>query len=216
MTRPLHGNDVSGWYVETPTTWSFLLVILGCLMNTFTPTRRSQNRKISDILFLTGTGSGLAYTPSVTFIAVYFVRYRVIVNGLILAAPGIGVLAGPYLLRWLIETQGWRLALAACGALMLHMCVLSALLFTPPGEGSSASCTCIRKKDIAKGQLVKVDMLLTRDPNLESRTNWKMSELGSVLLTDSVVWTVEKPSKDETMSLMLVFFPRLESIYGLS
>ncbi|XP_025112326.1 monocarboxylate transporter 3-like isoform X2 [Pomacea canaliculata] len=176
-----------------------LLIAFGLLTASF------ASDLVSLILFygvVAGTGSGLAYTPSVTFIAVYFVRYRVIVNGLILAAPGIGVLAGPYLLRWLIETQGWRLALAACGALMLHMCVLSALLFTPPGEGSSASCTCIRKKDIAKGQLVKVDMLLTRDPNLESRTNWKMSELGSVLLTDSVVWTVEKPSKDETMSLM--------------
>ena len=68
-----------------------------------------------------GLGAGLCYTPSVTVISSYFHKYRVVANGVTLASPGIGIVAVPYLLRWLIEDYGWRFALSLCGCFMAQV-----------------------------------------------------------------------------------------------
>ena len=68
-----------------------------------------------------GLGTGLCYTPSVTIISSYFHKYRVVANGVTLASPGIGIVAVPYLLRWLIEDYGWRFAMSLCGCFMAQV-----------------------------------------------------------------------------------------------
>ena len=67
----------------------------------------------------------MSYTPSVTVISSYFHKYRVVANGITLAAPGLGVLAAPYLLRWLIHDHGWRFAMALFGCFMAQVRVIS-------------------------------------------------------------------------------------------
>ena len=74
-----------------------------------------------------GLGAGLCYTPSVTVISSYFHKYRVVANGVTLASPGIGIVAVPYLLRWLIEDYGWRFAMSLCGCFMAQVGTLMSL-----------------------------------------------------------------------------------------
>ncbi|XP_076436587.1 uncharacterized protein LOC143276084 [Babylonia areolata] len=94
----------------------------------------------STLLLLTygilgGLGNALIYTPALTAFSKYFVRLRQVANGLIMASSGIGQLIGPYLARWVLDSQGWRFSLASCGFLTAQVCVLGALVF-PPSSGS--------------------------------------------------------------------------------
>lgn len=153
---------------------------------------------------VTGIGNGLMYTPSATIVNNYFDKYRVIANGVTLSAPGIGVLTAPYLVRWLIETQGWRFTMGAAGCIMVQICVLASLFFphkgAPAGPSCCCSCTCRKVRDAQEVEVaLPSNLLKVKDPYenvakvmVGSRTAMHMSEFGSVMLTSSVLWTVEE------------------------
>ncbi|KAK7478513.1 hypothetical protein BaRGS_00030272 [Batillaria attramentaria] len=89
-----------------------------------------------------GIGAGLIYTPAATAYTEYFTRYRQVATGFVMASPGLGTLAGPYLARWLIETYGWRYSMGLCGCLAAQICVLAALLF--PASVAKTSSRCLQ------------------------------------------------------------------------
>lgn len=158
---------------------------------------------------LSAVGTGLCYTPSITVISTYFDRYHVVANGICLASSGLGLLAFPHLLRWLIDTHGWRYTLAVYGCLMAQMCVLASLFF-PHDPAQTPSCgrhlcrTSCHDDDHDDDEAQKLPSSLAdwqhKGLNGEhklkdmvgSRTAMHMSEFGSVLLTSSVVWSAEE------------------------
>ncbi|XP_076455244.1 monocarboxylate transporter 14-like [Babylonia areolata] len=183
-----------------------LTMTLGLVMASFAPDLISLL-----ILFgiICGVGTGLTYSPAVTVISNYFNKYRTVANGVTLGSPGIGVLVTPYLLRWLIESYGWRFAMAAYGCFMAQTCVLASLLFphqtcptplccarqsksqTPPTEKDQdvealkapLNGSAGRLKDLRNAEIKVM---------VGSRTAMHVSEFGSVLLSNSVVWEVEE------------------------
>ena len=90
-----------------------------------------------------GLGTGLCYTPSVTVISSYFHKYRVVANGVTLASPGIGIVAVPYLLRWLIEDYGWRFAMSLCGCFMAQVGTVMSLCVMSLCQSSEPLCHCV-------------------------------------------------------------------------
>ncbi|KAL8608149.1 hypothetical protein ACOMHN_016604 [Nucella lapillus] len=159
-----------------------------------------------------GVGTGLTYSPAVTVISNYFSRYRTVANGVTLGAPGMGVLLAPYLLRWLIQAHGWRFAMAAFGCLMAQTCVLASLLFPLRASSLAPSSCCTGQSqpkapptpgnddhpDVEAPQ-APINRSLQRVRDLRnaeikvmvgSRTAMHVSEFGSMLLSNSVVWTV--------------------------
>ncbi|KAK7094957.1 monocarboxylate transporter 14-like [Littorina saxatilis] len=178
-----------------------ILLSLGCVAGSF-----SEDLIALLVAFglLTGIGAGLSYTPSVTIVSTYFHEYRVVANGISLAAPGIGVLIGPYLLRWLIGAHGWRYAMSIFGCILAQTCVLACLFF--PHDPSVTPSCCHKRRPPPPPPETKLlqppeDRSLSRLKNAHSpgvkemvgsRTAMHVSEFGSMLLSNSVVWTVEE------------------------
>ncbi|CAG5125058.1 unnamed protein product [Candidula unifasciata] len=79
--------------------------------------------------FVTGLGFGIAYSPMVVITSFYFEKYRMLANGVILCASGVGMLSLPLFERYLIDSHGWRFAFAFNGAIMLHILVFAAVFF---------------------------------------------------------------------------------------
>ncbi|XP_076436335.1 uncharacterized protein LOC143275895 isoform X2 [Babylonia areolata] len=91
---------------------------------------------------VSGLGAGLTYTPSVTVVSSSFHRHRTLANGLTLAAPGLGLVVGPYVIRWMIDSFGWRFAMAMFGGVMAQICVLGALFFPHDSANPKAALCC--------------------------------------------------------------------------
>jgi len=74
----------------------------------------------ADIALGLGFGLGLAvcYTPAVAAVQPWFDRNRGVASGIALSGTGLGTLLMPLLARWLIDSQGWRPALAMIGLLV--------------------------------------------------------------------------------------------------
>src|SRR6516225_1729364 len=72
----------------------------------------------ADVTLGAGFGLGLAicYTPAVAAVQPWFDRNRGIASGIALSGTGLGTLLMPLLARWLIEDEGWRVALILSGS----------------------------------------------------------------------------------------------------
>ena len=57
---------------------------------------------------LVGTGAGLSFPPTVYIVTSYFVKYRGLANGLCISGSALGSIILPPVLRWLLETYGYR------------------------------------------------------------------------------------------------------------
>ena len=71
----------------------------------------------ADVTLGVGFGLGLAicYTPAVAAVQPWFDRNRGVASGIALSGTGLGTLLMPLLARWLIEDEGWRVALILIG-----------------------------------------------------------------------------------------------------
>src|SRR5437870_1178328 len=62
-----------------------------------------------------GLGLALCYTPAVAAVQPWFDRNRGVASGIALSGTGLGTLLMPLLARWLIDSEGWRVALIMIG-----------------------------------------------------------------------------------------------------
>jgi MFS family permease len=71
----------------------------------------------ADVTLGAGFGLGLAicYTPAVAAVQPWFDRNRGVASGIALSGTGLGTLLMPLIARWLIEDEGWRVALILIG-----------------------------------------------------------------------------------------------------
>jgi MFS family permease len=71
----------------------------------------------ADVTLGLGFGLGLAvcYTPAVAAVQPWFDRNRGVASGIALSGTGLGTLAMPLLAKWLIASEGWRVALMVIG-----------------------------------------------------------------------------------------------------
>lgn len=81
---------------------------------------------------LVGTGAGLSFPPTVYIVTSYFVRLRGLANGLCISGSALGSIILPPVLRWLLETYGYRGSILIMGAITLH--VMIAAIFYEPVE----------------------------------------------------------------------------------
>jgi MFS family permease len=71
----------------------------------------------ADVTLGLGFGLGLAvcYTPAVAAVQPWFDRNRGVASGIALSGTGLGTLLMPLIARWLIDSEGWRVALIVIG-----------------------------------------------------------------------------------------------------
>ncbi|XP_055695765.1 monocarboxylate transporter 13 isoform X1 [Lutzomyia longipalpis] len=81
---------------------------------------------------LVGTGAGLAFPPTVYIVTSYFVRLRGLANGLCISGSALGSIILPPVLRYLLETFGYRGACLIMGGVTLNVWV--AAIFYQPVE----------------------------------------------------------------------------------
>lgn len=81
---------------------------------------------------LVGIGAGLSFPPTVYIVTSYFVKYRGLANGLCISGSALGSIILPPVLRWLLETYGYRGSVLIMGAITLNVFV--AALFYEPVE----------------------------------------------------------------------------------
>ncbi|GAB0086651.1 monocarboxylate transporter 13 [Sergentomyia squamirostris] len=79
-----------------------------------------------------GTGAGLAFPPTVYIVTSYFVRLRGLANGLCISGSALGSIILPPVLRYLLETFGYRGACLIMGGVTLNTWV--AAIFYQPVE----------------------------------------------------------------------------------
>lgn len=81
---------------------------------------------------LVGIGAGLSFPPTVYIVTSYFVKLRGLANGLCISGSALGSIILPPLLRYLLETYGYRGAVLLMGGVTLNVFV--AALFYEPVE----------------------------------------------------------------------------------
>ncbi|XP_046976289.1 monocarboxylate transporter 13 isoform X1 [Vanessa cardui] len=82
---------------------------------------------------MVGTGAGLAFPPTVYIVTSYFVRLRGLANGICMSGSAFGSIILPPVLRYLLETYGYKGAVLILGGIMLNVWA-AALLFQPVEE----------------------------------------------------------------------------------
>ncbi|KAL0858480.1 hypothetical protein ABMA27_012348 [Loxostege sticticalis] len=82
---------------------------------------------------MVGTGAGLAFPPTVYIVTSYFVRLRGLANGICMSGSAFGSIILPPVLRYLLETYGYKGAVLLLGGIMLNVWA-AALLFQPVEE----------------------------------------------------------------------------------
>ncbi|XP_013162982.1 PREDICTED: monocarboxylate transporter 13 isoform X5 [Papilio xuthus] len=82
---------------------------------------------------MVGAGAGLAFPPTVYIVTSYFVRLRGLANGICMSGSAFGSIILPPLLRYLLETYGYKGAVLILGGVMLNVWA-AALLFQPVEE----------------------------------------------------------------------------------
>ncbi|XP_041984112.1 uncharacterized protein LOC121736789 isoform X2 [Aricia agestis] len=82
---------------------------------------------------LVGAGAGLAFPPTVYIVTSYFVRLRGLANGICMSGSAFGSIILPPVLRYLLETYGYKGAVLILGGIMLNVWA-AALLFQPVEE----------------------------------------------------------------------------------
>ncbi|ALC38016.1 CG11665 [Drosophila busckii] len=81
---------------------------------------------------LVGIGAGLSFPPTVYIVTSYFVKWRGLANGLCISGSALGSIILPPVLRWLLETYGYRGSCLIMGGITLN--VLVGALFYEPVE----------------------------------------------------------------------------------
>ncbi|XP_067620386.1 monocarboxylate transporter 12 [Eurosta solidaginis] len=81
---------------------------------------------------LVGIGAGLSFPPTVYIVTSYFVKLRGLANGLCISGSALGSIILPPVLRWLLETYGYRGAVLIMGGITLNVFV--AAIFYEPVE----------------------------------------------------------------------------------
>ena len=74
-----------------------------------------------------GAGIGLVYANSMAMIPKYFVRRRAIASGLAVSGSSVGQFVVPPLLRYLMDTFGFRGAMLVYGAFLLNVCLCGSI-----------------------------------------------------------------------------------------
>lgn len=82
---------------------------------------------------MVGTGAGLAFPATVYIVTSYFVRFRGLANGICMSGSAFGSIILPPVLRYLLETYGYKGAVLILGGIMLNVWA-AALLFQPVEE----------------------------------------------------------------------------------
>jgi MFS transporter, OFA family, oxalate/formate antiporter len=96
----------------------------------------------ADVALGLGFGLGLAvcYTPAVAAVQLWFDRNRGVASGIALSGTGLGTLLMPLLARWLIDSQGWRVALAVMGLVVAGFGFMASnWIRRPPGLPTTPS-----------------------------------------------------------------------------
>ncbi|XP_065355492.1 monocarboxylate transporter 13 [Calliphora vicina] len=81
---------------------------------------------------LVGIGAGLSFPPTVYIVTSYFVKLRGLANGLCISGSALGSIILPPVLRWLLETYGYRGSVLIMGGITLNVFV--AAIFYEPVE----------------------------------------------------------------------------------
>jgi predicted MFS family arabinose efflux permease len=79
-----------------------------------------------------GIGAGLSFPPTVYIVTSYFLKYRGLANGICISGSAIGSIILPPVLRYLLETFGYRGAILIMGGVTLN--TLVAAIFYEPVE----------------------------------------------------------------------------------
>ena len=96
----------------------------------------------ADVTLGAGFGLGLAicYTPAVAAVQPWFDRNRGVASGIALSGTGLGTLVMPMIARWLIDEEGWRIALILIGLGVAGFGFLASnWIRRPPGLQTTAS-----------------------------------------------------------------------------
>jgi len=96
----------------------------------------------ADVTLGAGFGLGLAicYTPAVAAVQPWFDRNRGVASGIALSGTGLGTLVMPLVSKWLIEDEGWRVALILIGLGVAGFGFLASnWIRRPPGLPPAAS-----------------------------------------------------------------------------
>ncbi|XP_070532671.1 monocarboxylate transporter 13-like [Ptychodera flava] len=80
---------------------------------------------------ITGSGTGLAYGPSVVIISRYFHKYHTVINGIASAGSSIGIMVFPPLYQVLIDKYRWKGAMLIIAAMNMHTVVCGCLMRAP-------------------------------------------------------------------------------------
>ncbi|VDN09606.1 unnamed protein product [Dibothriocephalus latus] len=81
-----------------------------------------------------GFGLTLVFTPALVICTTYFEKRRATALSLSLTGAGVGALAIPQLLVFLLKSYSYRGAMIIMSAITLNYCVSGAVFFTPPRE----------------------------------------------------------------------------------
>ena len=123
-----------------------------------------------------GLGLAVCYTPAVAAVQPWFDRNRGVASGIALSGTGLGTLLMPLLARSLIDSQGWRAALAVIGlGVAAFGLVASNWIRRPAGSPATSSLSLSRSS--LRG--------LARDPNF--RRLYVAGFLSSLVLLVPVV-----------------------------
>ncbi|XP_059149261.1 uncharacterized protein LOC131936342 isoform X2 [Physella acuta] len=116
-------------------------VFLGVVLISLGMLGLSMSHSLASMMFyyaiVTGVGYGLAYSPVIVIVSYYFDKQRMLANGILFCAPGTALLSLPYLIRYVIDSHGWRFCTALNGAIMLHVIVFAATFFPTELEQKS-------------------------------------------------------------------------------
>ncbi|XP_014671006.1 PREDICTED: monocarboxylate transporter 13-like [Priapulus caudatus] len=90
-------------------------------------------------LCLAGSGLGLAYTPSVIAVSLYFEQRRTLATALTFVGGAVGPLLCPILFQAIIDAYGWRGTMLLTAAISLQLCVVGALQRPLPAVPGAAA-----------------------------------------------------------------------------
>lgn len=118
---------------------------------------------------LVGIGAGLSFPPTVYIVTSYFVKLRGLANGLCISGSALGSIILPPLLRYLLETYGYRGAVLIMGGVTLNVFV--AAIFYEPVENHMIRVPRVKKSldDIEEedvGIVMKFESVAEESPDM--------------------------------------------------
>ncbi|XP_067664217.1 monocarboxylate transporter 12-B-like [Haliotis asinina] len=130
-----------------------IMLSLGLFLSSFAT---NPLHLVATYSLMSGTGFGIAYTPINVILGHYFCKKRVLANGIASASCGIGFACGGYLVVWMLEGWGWRIAMASVACLTCQFCIIGSVFFpTKPQRTRFPCCTkrCLENKTSLQSHL---------------------------------------------------------------